>query len=48
MAAAPANPAPEKASDRQDMTPTRALDQPAAAMASDKSAVSDANRPAAQ
>jgi hypothetical protein len=48
MAAAPANPTPEKASDRQDMTPTRALDQPAAAMASDKSAVSDANRPAAQ
>jgi subtilisin family serine protease len=48
MAAAPANPAPEKASDRQDITPTRALNQPAAAMASDKSAVSDANQPAAQ
>lgn len=48
MAAVPADPAPEKASDRQDMPPIRALNPPAAAMASEKSAVSDANRPAAE
>ncbi|WP_371126155.1 S8 family serine peptidase [Bradyrhizobium sp.] len=33
---------------RQQVPPTRALDQPAATMASDKSAASDANRAAAQ
>jgi subtilisin family serine protease len=39
---------PEKPSDRQDVPASRALNQPAAAMASDKSAAGDANRPAAQ
>ena len=42
-------PAAEKrASDRQDVPATRALNQPPAAMASDKSAVGDGSRPAAQ
>ena len=41
-------PAAEKVSDRQDVPATRALNQPAAAMASDKSAAGEANRPAAQ
>jgi Subtilase family len=46
-------PAAEKGSDRQDVPATRALNEPAlnqppAAMASDKSALGDANRPAAQ
>jgi subtilisin family serine protease len=48
VAAASAQPAVERASDRQEISATRALDQPAAAMASDKSAVGDANRPVAQ
>jgi hypothetical protein len=46
-------PAAEKGSDRQDVPATRALNEPAlnqppAAMASDKSALGNANRPAAQ
>jgi Subtilase family len=41
-------PAPENASARQDVPATRALDQPSAAMASDKSTAGEANRPAAQ
>jgi hypothetical protein len=41
-------PAAEDVSDRQDVPATRALNQPAAAMASDKSAVGDADRGAAQ
>ena len=48
LAAIPAAPAVETASDRQQVPPTRALNQPAAAMASDKSAAGEANRPAAQ
>jgi hypothetical protein len=42
------SPAAENVSDRQDVPATRALNQPAAAVASDKSAVGEANRPAAQ
>jgi hypothetical protein len=41
-------PAAENASARQDVPATRALDLPSAAMASDKSATGEANRPAAQ
>jgi subtilisin family serine protease len=41
-------PAVESAGSRQQLPPTRALDQPGAAMASDKSAAGEANRPAAQ
>ena len=41
------SPAAENVSDRQDVPATRALNQPAA-VASDKSAVGEANRPAAQ
>jgi subtilisin family serine protease len=48
MTAAPAGKAGENVSDRQQVPATRALDEPAAAMASDKSAAGDANRPAAQ
>jgi subtilisin family serine protease len=54
LAAAPDTPASEKVGDRQDVLPTRDLDQPAAGnlasgnLASDKSAVHEANRPAAQ
>ena len=40
--------AAEKTSDRQDVPTTRDLNPPAAAMASDKSTVGEANRPAAQ
>jgi subtilisin family serine protease len=44
------SPAPsvESAGSRQQLPPTRALDQPGAAMASDKSAAGEAHRPAAQ
>jgi subtilisin family serine protease len=45
---AAATPGVGNAADRQQVPPTRALDQPAAAMASDKSAVGDADRAAAQ
>jgi Subtilase family len=48
VAAVPETPGPEKASDRHDVPATRALNQPAAAMASDKSTVGGADRPAAQ
>ena len=49
VAAAPTNPAaPEKTSNRQEIAPTRALNQPGAEMASEKSTIGDANRPAAQ
>jgi hypothetical protein len=41
-------PAAEKVPERPDVPGTRALDQPAATMASDKSAAGDANRAAAQ
>jgi hypothetical protein len=41
-------PAAENASARQDVPATRAIDQPSAAMALDKSAAGEANRPAAQ
>jgi hypothetical protein len=41
-------PAAENAAGRHDVPATRALDQPAAALASDKSAAGDANRPAAR
>jgi subtilisin family serine protease len=41
-------PAAEKVSDRPEVPATRALSQPAAAMASDKSAAGEGNRPAAQ
>ena len=47
VAAVSPGPAGENAPDGQ-VPPTRALNQPAAAMASDKSAAGDANRPAAQ
>ena len=47
MAGVPAASAAENAPDRQ-VPATRALDQPAAAMASDKSALGEANRAAAQ
>jgi subtilisin family serine protease len=48
VAAVSDTPAAENVSARQDVPATRALDQPSAAMASDKSAVGEANRPAAQ
>src|SRR3984957_2214748 len=48
MTAAPAGKAGENVSDRQQVPATRALDEPTAAMASDKSAAGEANRPAAQ
>jgi subtilisin family serine protease len=48
VAAASGSPAAEKARDQQDVPATRALTPPAAAMASDKSAVGEDNRPAAQ
>jgi Subtilase family len=48
VAAVSAPPAAESVSSRQDVPATRALDQPAAAMASDKSTVGETNRPAAQ
>jgi subtilisin family serine protease len=48
IAAVSARPETEKAPDRQEVPATRALDAPAAAMASDRSASGDANRPAAQ
>jgi hypothetical protein len=44
----PAGQAGENASDRQQVPATRALDEPAAAMASDKSTAGDPNHPAAQ
>ena len=44
----PAGATGEKVSDRQQVPATRALDEPAAAMASDKSAAGDPGRPAAQ
>jgi subtilisin family serine protease len=48
VAAVSDRPAAEKVSERQDGPATRALNQPAPAMASDKSAAGEANRPAAQ
>jgi subtilisin family serine protease len=48
VAAASDPPAAEKASDRQDVPATRALNPASAAMASDKPAVGDANRAAEQ
>jgi subtilisin family serine protease len=48
VAAVSDRPAVENVSDRQEVPGTRALDQPAAAVASDKSAAGEANRPAAQ
>jgi len=48
VAAVSAPPAAESVSSRPDAPTTRALDQPAAAMASDKSSVGETNRPAAQ
>jgi subtilisin family serine protease len=48
VAAASDTPAAEKVSDRQDAPATRASNLPEAAMASDKSAVGEAGRPAAQ
>jgi subtilisin family serine protease len=48
VAAVSDRPAAEDVSDRQDVPGTRALNQPAAAVASDKSAAGEANRPAAQ
>ncbi len=48
VAAVLAAPAAEKTQDPQDAPGTRALNQPAAAMAADKSAPNDTNRPAAQ
>jgi len=45
---AASEPAAEKASDRQDAPAIRALNPPSAAMASDRPAVVDANRPAPQ
>ncbi len=48
VAAVSAKPALEKAPEPQDVPATRALNQPAAAMASEKSAAGEANRPAAQ
>jgi hypothetical protein len=48
VAAVPDTPGPEKVSDRHGVPATRALNQPAAAMASDKSTVGGADRPAAQ
>jgi subtilisin family serine protease len=48
VAAVSDTPAAENASARQDLPATRALSQPSAAMASDKSAAGEANRAAAQ
>jgi subtilisin family serine protease len=48
MSGPPAGAIGENVSDRQQVPATRALDGPAAAMASDKSAAGDPNRPAAQ
>jgi hypothetical protein len=48
VAAVPGALAAEKAGDRQDVPSTRDLSPPGAAMASDKSAVREAHRPAAQ
>ncbi len=48
VAAATGVPVAEKASDRQQVPVTRALNAPAAAMASDKSVVGEPDRPAAQ
>jgi Subtilase family len=48
VAAVSDRPAAENVQERQEVPATRALNQPAASVASDKSAVSDANRPAAQ
>ena len=48
VAAVSDTPAAEKVSDRPEVPATRALSQPAAAMASDKSAAGDGNRPAPQ
>jgi len=48
VAAVSDRPAAEKVQDRQQVPSTRALQQPAAAMASDKSAGGDANRAAGQ
>jgi subtilisin family serine protease len=48
VAAVPDRPAAEKVQVRQEVPGTRELDRPGAAMASDKSATGDANRPAAQ
>jgi hypothetical protein len=43
-----APPAADKVSDRQDTPATRALNEPPAAMAAEKPATSNANRPAVQ
>src|SRR5216683_2916840 len=48
VAAVPDSHPAEKVSDHQDVPSTRDLNQPGAAMASDKAAVREANRPAAQ
>lgn len=48
MTATPAGAAGERASDRQQVPATRALDEGAAAMASDKSAAGNPDRPAGQ
>jgi subtilisin family serine protease len=48
LAAVSDRPAAENVSDRQQVPGTRALDQPAAAVASEKPAAGEANRPAAQ
>jgi hypothetical protein len=48
VAAVSDRPAAENASDRQEVPGTRALNQPAGAVASEKSAADEANRPAAQ
>jgi subtilisin family serine protease len=48
MPVAADTPAAEKVSDRQQVPATRALNQPAPAMASDKSVAGEASRPAAQ
>ncbi len=48
IAGPPAGKAGENVSDRPQAPATRALDEPTAAMASDKSAAGDRNRPAAQ
>ena len=48
VAAVSAPPAAESVSSRQEAPATRALDQPAPAMASDKSTIGETNRPAAQ
>jgi hypothetical protein len=48
VAAASDRPTAENVSDRQEVPGTKALNQPAAAVASDKSAAGEAHRPAAQ